>query len=36
VVVDAHLYGALCGFIVGGILSWRAAIIRLRSRAAKP
>jgi len=31
VVVDAHLYGALCGFVVGAALSWRTAIIRLRS-----
>ena len=36
VVVDAHLYGAACGFVVGALLSWRAAIIRLRSRAAGP
>jgi rhomboid family GlyGly-CTERM serine protease len=33
VVVDAHLYGALCGFAVGGALSLRIAIIRHRSRA---
>jgi rhomboid family GlyGly-CTERM serine protease len=33
VVVDAHLYGALCGFAVGGALSSRTAIIRHRSRA---
>ena len=32
VVVDAHLYGAACGFAVGAALSWRPAIIRLRSR----
>jgi Rhomboid family len=32
VVVDAHLYGALCGFAVGAALSWRIAIIRHRSR----
>ncbi|HTV95331.1 MAG TPA: rhombosortase [Steroidobacteraceae bacterium] len=36
VVVDAHLYGAACGFAVGAVLSWRTAIIRLRSRAARP
>jgi rhomboid family GlyGly-CTERM serine protease len=30
VVVDAHLYGAACGFAVGAALSWRAAIIRHR------
>lgn len=28
VVVDAHLYGAACGFAVGAALSWRTAIIR--------
>ena len=28
VVVDAHLYGAGCGFAVGAALSWRLAIIR--------
>jgi rhomboid family GlyGly-CTERM serine protease len=33
VVVDAHLYGAACGFAVGAALSWRTAIIRPRSRA---
>jgi rhomboid family GlyGly-CTERM serine protease len=33
VVVDAHLYGAACGFAVGAALSWRIAIIRRRSRA---
>ncbi len=33
IVVDAHLYGALCGFAVGGALSLRIAIIRHRSRA---
>jgi rhomboid family GlyGly-CTERM serine protease len=33
VVVDAHLYGALCGFAVGAALSLRMAIIRHRSRA---
>jgi rhomboid family GlyGly-CTERM serine protease len=33
VVIDAHLYGALCGFAVGAALSWRIAIIRHRSRA---
>jgi hypothetical protein len=27
VVVDAHLYGAMCGFAVGAALSWRTAII---------
>src|ERR1700679_3826516 len=31
VVVDAHLYGALCGFAVGAVLSLRIAIIRHRS-----
>jgi rhomboid family GlyGly-CTERM serine protease len=31
VVVDAHLYGAACGFAVGAALSWRTAIIRHRS-----
>jgi rhomboid family GlyGly-CTERM serine protease len=30
VVVDAHLYGAACGFAVGAALSWRPAIIRRR------
>jgi rhomboid family GlyGly-CTERM serine protease len=33
IVVDAHLYGATCGFIVGGALCLRIAIIRHRSRA---
>jgi rhomboid family GlyGly-CTERM serine protease len=33
VVVDAHLYGAACGFAIGAALSWRLAIIRLHSRA---
>lgn len=33
VVVDAHLYGAASGFAVGAVLSWRAAIIRRRTRA---
>jgi hypothetical protein len=33
IVVDAHLYGALCGFAVGAALSWRMAIIRYRSSA---
>lgn len=33
VVVDAHLYGAACGFAVGAALSWRTAIIRHRPRA---
>ena len=33
IVVDAHLYGALCGFCVGAALSWRIVIIHLRSRA---
>jgi len=33
IVVDAHLYGALCGFAVGGALSARVAIICHRSRA---
>jgi len=32
IVVDAHLYGAACGFAVGAALSWRPAIIRHRSR----
>jgi len=36
VVVDAHLYGAACGFVVGAALSWRVAIIRLRSGPASP
>jgi rhomboid family GlyGly-CTERM serine protease len=31
VVVDAHLYGAICGFAVGGTLSLWTAIIRRRS-----
>jgi rhomboid family GlyGly-CTERM serine protease len=30
IVVDAHLYGAIGGFLVGGALSWRIAIIRHR------
>jgi rhomboid family GlyGly-CTERM serine protease len=33
VVVDAHLYGALCGFAVGAALCVRIAIIRHRLRA---
>jgi rhomboid family GlyGly-CTERM serine protease len=33
IVVDAHLYGAACGFALGAALSWRTAIIRHRSRA---
>jgi rhomboid family GlyGly-CTERM serine protease len=33
VVVDAHLYGAVCGFCVGAALSWRIAIIRHRTGA---
>ena len=33
VVVDAHLYGALCGFAVGAALCLRIVIIRHRSRA---
>jgi rhomboid family GlyGly-CTERM serine protease len=37
IVVDAHLYGAACGFALGAALSWRTAIIRIargsRSRA---
>jgi rhomboid family GlyGly-CTERM serine protease len=33
VVVDAHLYGAVCGFVVGAALSGRTAIIRHRSSA---
>jgi rhomboid family GlyGly-CTERM serine protease len=32
VVVDAHLYGAVCGFVVGAALCGRTAIIRHRSR----
>jgi rhomboid family GlyGly-CTERM serine protease len=32
IVVDAHLYGAIAGFIVGAALSSRIAIIRHRSR----
>jgi rhomboid family GlyGly-CTERM serine protease len=36
IVVDAHLYGALCGFAVGAALSSRIAIIRHRSRAQGP
>jgi len=32
IVVDAHLYGACCGFLVGAALSMRIAIIRRRSR----
>lgn len=36
IVVDAHLYGALCGFAVGAALSARIAIIRHRSRAQGP
>jgi rhomboid family GlyGly-CTERM serine protease len=31
IVVDAHLYGALCGFVVGAALLLRTAIIRHRS-----
>jgi hypothetical protein len=30
IVVDAHLYGACCGFLVGAALSMRIAIIRRR------
>jgi rhomboid family GlyGly-CTERM serine protease len=33
VVVDAHLYGAACGFAVGAALSWRTVIIGHRPRA---
>src|ERR1700722_1529397 len=33
IVVDAHLYGACCGFVVGAALSLPLAIIRHRSRA---
>jgi rhomboid family GlyGly-CTERM serine protease len=33
IVVDAHLYGAACGFAVGAALCWRMAIIRLLLRA---
>jgi len=29
IVVDAHLYGAACGFALGAALSWRTAIIRI-------
>jgi rhomboid family GlyGly-CTERM serine protease len=36
VVVNAHLYGAVSGFAVGAVLSWRPAIIRQRSRQARP
>jgi rhomboid family GlyGly-CTERM serine protease len=32
IVVDAHLYGAACGFLMGAALSLRIAIIRHRSR----
>jgi rhomboid family GlyGly-CTERM serine protease len=32
IVVDAHLYGACCGFVIGAALSFRIAIIRNRSR----
>ncbi len=32
IVVDAHLYGAGSGFVVGALLSFRIAIIRHRSR----
>lgn len=32
IVVDAHLYGAACGFLLGAALSSRIAIIRHRSR----
>ncbi len=35
VVVDAHLYGAASGFVIGAALSWRLAIIRVRSRGAR-
>ena len=30
IVVDAHLYGAVSGFVVGAALTWRMAIIRAR------
>jgi rhomboid family GlyGly-CTERM serine protease len=33
VVIDAHLYGALCGFAVGAVLCGRIVIIRHRSKA---
>jgi rhomboid family GlyGly-CTERM serine protease len=33
IVVDAHLYGAISGFVAGAALSWRIAIIRHRYRA---
>jgi rhomboid family GlyGly-CTERM serine protease len=33
VVVDAHLYGAISGFLVGAALCWHTAIIRHRSSA---
>jgi len=36
IVVDAHLYGAAAGFVVGAALSWRIAIIRHRSRTKEP
>src|ERR1700722_10210773 len=36
IVVDAHLYGALGGFVVGAALSSRMAIIRYLSRALRP
>ncbi|HEX4153138.1 MAG TPA: rhombosortase [Steroidobacteraceae bacterium] len=36
VVVDAHLYGAASGFVIGAALSWRLAIIRLRLRTGRP
>jgi rhomboid family GlyGly-CTERM serine protease len=32
IVVDAHLYGACCGFLLGAALSLRMAIIRRRTR----
>jgi rhomboid family GlyGly-CTERM serine protease len=32
VVIDAHIYGAAAGFIVGAALCWRLAIIRRRSK----
>ena len=36
IVVDAHLYGALSGFILGAVLSLRIAIIRHRSSTLRP
>ncbi len=36
IVVDAHLYGAMSGFILGAVLSLRIAIIRHRSSTLRP